>query len=149
MKAREFLEITEQETIQVLPPFDIESIKQEFGKKATEFEYSGITVEDVKFIPEGTTLVLKQGNITVEVTFSYSDDVGPFAAVHPSNTEAVNLDLTPMNPPIVDSSGLGRQIDLQNLTWLGKDAFEAIMAAAQIKEAPEEEVISGGPEQIG
>lgn len=148
MKAKDFLMI-EQETIQVMAPFDIETVKNEFSKKAMEFEYSGVVVGDVKFTPDGITLVLQQGNVTSEVTMSYSDEVGPFAAVKPSSGESVNLDLTPMNPPVVDTTSIGKQIDVSNLSWLGKEAFEAIMAAAQIKEAPEEEVISGSPEQIG
>ena len=149
MKARDFLKLAEQETIQVLPPFDIESIKQEFSKKAEEFEYSGITISEIAFNPDGTTLTLQQGNVSAQVTFSYSEDVGAFVAIKPSSGESVNLDLTTVNPPIINTNSLSNQIDMSNLTWMSKEAFEAICAACQIKEIPDEGPVSDLPPEIG
>jgi len=139
MKAKDFLMI-EQDTVQVVAaPFDKEMIQNEFMKKAAEFGFSGIMIDDIRMEAQGITLVLSQGNIKSEITFSYGEDVGPFCAVKPvGNGESVNLDLTPMNPPLIDSA-IGKQLDVQNLVWLGKEAFEGIMSAAQIKEAPEGE----------
>jgi len=150
MKAREFIEQTQQpDVMQVVPtPFSVEGVKGEFMKKQAEFEYTGITVSDVKFAPEGTMLTLQQEANVATVTFSYADDVGPFAAVKPgqSQGESVNLDLTPLSPPVVETS-VGKQVDVGNMSWMTVEAFEGIVSAAGMK--PVEVDPSAPPDNLG
>jgi predicted Zn-ribbon and HTH transcriptional regulator len=122
-------------------PIPLETAKSEFEKKVAEFEYSGISVNDVKIGSEGTTLTLQQGNITSMITFVWGaeEDIGPFVTIKPQQGEAVNLDLTPLSPPVVDTKGTGRQIDVSNLSWLNKEAFAGIISAAGMKETPPEQ----------
>lgn len=150
MKARDFLNLTEQNDAQVLQmaPFDSEQVKQEFQKKFSEFGFSGLVIDEVKFSPTGTTIVLKQGNISSEVTFVYSDDVGPYVAVKSEGIDSVNLDLTPLNPPVVDTA-IGKLIDVANLIWLSQEALEGIAAAARIEKISPEELIPAEEVPIG
>lgn len=146
MKATEFLH-EQDDVLQNLAsdPIPLDAAKEEFNKKATEFEFSGISVNDIKIGTEGTTLTLQQGNVTSTVTFVWGaeEDIGPFASVKPQQGEAVNLDLTPLSPPVVDTAS-GRQIDISNLSWLNKEAFEGIMSAAGLQEVSPEQVEEPG-----
>jgi len=147
MKATEFLE--QDDVIQTMAssPIPLETAKEEFNRKAAEFEFSGISVNDIKIGSEGTTLTLQQGNITSAVTFVWGaeEDIGPFAAVKPQQGEAINLDLTPLSPPVVDTEGTGRQIDVSNLSWLNKEAFAGLMSACGFKELPPEQELEPKP----
>jgi hypothetical protein len=147
MKARDFLE-QEKEVMQIVPmPFSVDAVKSSFLNKEAEFEYTGIEISDVKFSSEGTILTLSQDGKTATATFSYSDDAGPFVSVKPgqSQGESVNLDLTPLSPPIIDTQ-IGKQVDM-NLSWMTVEAFEGIVSAAGMK--PVEIDPNAPPDNLG
>ena len=157
MKAKDFLEqeadaqkpqdqvgVQKEDPIQqtmASEPIPLETAKEEFNKKAAEFEFSGISVNDIKIGPEGTTLTLQQGNVSSNITFVWGaeEEIGPFAEIKPQQGDTINLDLTPLSPPVVDTKGTGRQIDISNLTWLTKEAFDGLMDACGFKEVPDEQ----------
>lgn len=126
-------------------PFSVEAVKSSWMQKEAEFEYTGINVDDVQFTPEGTTLTLSQEGKSASVTFSYSDDVGPFASVKSGEGESINLDLTPLSPPIVDSQ-IGKLVDM-NLSWMTVEAFEGIVSAAGMQ--PVEIDPNAPPDSLG
>ena len=111
-------------------PISSNGIKRAFTKRLSDFGFDGVSVESVEVDFEGNIIVDFEDTFGSEmsVLFQVSSDKDVVALVSDDNGESVEVDFSPLNPPIYNSQ-FGLYAGLTDLSWMNKSALSAILTA--------------------
>jgi len=116
-----------------LIPYTEADVAQAFNAKLQELGIDGVTVDEVIVGYEGDVLVEFADNEgdAVSVLFGYDPQEGPFAMVVSDDDEQIIIDLSPLEPPIINTQ-TGVFLDLVNLDWVNLSTIKTLLQAGDV-----------------
>ena len=116
-----------------------DGVKKEFEKRLKLFDFEGIQVDSVDIDHEGDVVVTfsDDDGSELEVIFLV-DEGGEVLAIvtdtddEDDESEVIIIELTSLNPSIIDVPGQASYVNLIDLSWMNRSTLRAILSAGDV-----------------
>jgi hypothetical protein len=129
-------------------------VQDALSAKLDELGIYNVTVEEVTFDPENdvvTTEFCDEEDNCVTVQWGFDEGETPYAlVVADEDNESIHVDLSPLEPTIMEGEGLEYYLDLTDIEWINLSTIKTILTAGNImaNEPAEMEMGEGAIEEV-
>lgn len=121
------------ETFQIIGDLNASDIVASFEEKLKTFGFENIEVEVFLDPEDGTFVKFTDDQFdSVLVLFEYDDNGDVSAAVVSEDDNQITIDLSPMDPPIIELDDGSIFVDLIDLSWMNKTTLQLLLNAGMV-----------------